>query len=245
LADYKDYIFDLFITSNRPDCLSHTGIAREVAAFTNKKVKFPEVNIKESKEYDINDFIKVSIDFPEGCPRYAARIIKNVKVDESPVWLKQKLTKIGLRPINNIVDITNFVLNELGQPMHAFDYSKIDGQQIIIKEGKAGENFTTLDNKSRKLPENTVMICDAKKAIAIGGIMGGLNSEVTKESTDILLESAYFTPKNIVISTRKFGLMTDASTRFEKGTDYNNVIYALNRATQLIQEIAEIGRAHV
>jgi phenylalanyl-tRNA synthetase beta chain len=238
LADYKDYIFDLFITSNRPDCLSHIGIAREVAAFTGKDVKLPEVKINESAKKNINDLIKIKIEYPEGCPRYAARLIQNVKVAPSPDWLKQKLETIGLRSINNVVDITNFVLNEMGQPLHAFDYDKLSGHQIIVKNSVPGEKFTTLDDKTRTLPENCVMICDGKEPVAIGGIMGGLNSEVSDTTTSILLESAYFTPKNIVTSTRKLSLMTDASQRFEKGTDYDNVLFALDRAAQLINQLA-------
>ena len=238
LAGHKDYIFDLFITSNRPDCLSHVGIAREVAAFTNKKVNLPEIRIKESSKYLTSQLIKVKIEYPAGCPRYAARVIQDVKIGPSPDWLTRKLETIGLRSINNVVDITNFVLNELGQPLHAFDYDKIEGHKIIVKNSLPGEKFTTLDEKIRELPENTVMICDARREVAIGGIMGGMNSEVSSVTANILLESAYFTPKNIVTSTRKLNLMTDASSRFEKGTDYDNVVFALDRAAQLIQEVA-------
>jgi len=238
LADHKDYIFDLFITSNRPDCLSHVGVAREVAAFTNKKVNLPHVKINESGKQQTKDLVKIKIEYPEGCPRYTARVIKNVKIGPSPDWIKLKLESIGLRSINNVVDVTNFVLNELGQPLHAFDYDKIEGNQIIVKNSQPGSKFTTLDEKERKLPENTVMICDAKREVAIGGIMGGMNSEVSDVTTNILLESAYFAPVNIVTSTRKLGLMTDASTRFEKGTDHDKVIYALDRAAQLIQDLA-------
>ncbi len=238
LSDFKDYIFDLFITSNRPDCLCHVGIAREVAAFTNKKVNLPEVVINESTQYKTKELVKIKIEYPEGCPRYTARVIKNVKIGPSPDWLKTKLEAIGLRSINNVVDITNFVLNELGQPLHAFDYDKIEGQQIVVKNSQPGVKFTTLDEKARELPENTVMICDAKREVAIGGIMGGMNSEVSEETTNILLESAYFRPENIVISTRKLNLMTDASQRFEKGIDHDNVIFALNRAAHLIGQLA-------
>ncbi|KAA3617473.1 MAG: phenylalanine--tRNA ligase subunit beta [Calditrichaeota bacterium] len=238
LADYKDYIFDLFITSNRPDCLSHVGIAREVAAFTGKKVNLPKIDIDESDSFQAKDLIKVNIDYTEGCPRYATRVIKNVKIGPSPEWLKTKLEAIGSRSINNVVDVTNFVLNELGQPLHAFDYDLIEGHQINVKNSTAGSKFTTLDEKERLLPENTVMICDGKREVAIGGIMGGMNSEVSDVTTNILLESAYFTPKNIVTSTRKLSLMTDASQRFEKGTDYDGVIYALDRAAQLIKDLA-------
>lgn len=238
LSDLNDYIFDLFVTSNRPDCLSHIGIAREVAAFTGKKVKLPVVNLKESGSEKTSDLVKINIEYSEGCPRYAARIIRNVKIGQSPDWLKNKLEAIGSRSINNVVDVTNFVLNELGQPLHAFDYNLVKDHHIIVKKSMSGEKFTTLDGKERVLPENTVMICDAEKSVAIGGIMGGLNSEVYDNTTDILLESAFFNYVNIIQSTRKLGLMTDASTRFDKGTDPENVIYALDRAAQLIQELA-------
>jgi phenylalanyl-tRNA synthetase beta chain len=237
LADLQDSIFDLFVTSNRPDCLSHIGVAREIAAFTGKKVKYPQISFKESAEKTA-DFVKVEIEYAQGCPRYTARLIKNVKTGPSPEWLKQKLEAIGSRSINNIVDITNFVLNELGQPLHAFDYDLVKGQQIIVKKSMPKQKFTTLDNKERVIPEETVMICDAEKAVAIGGVMGGLNSEVHDSTTNILLESAYFNPVNIIQTTRKLGLITDASTRFDKGTDHDNVIYALDRASQLIQELA-------
>lgn len=238
LKPYNDYIFDLFITSNRPDCFSHIGIAREVAAFTGKELKLPQVIVKETKSLKVENKIEVIIEYPEGCKRYAARYITNVKIAPSPKWLVGKLSSIGSRSINNIVDVTNFVLHELGQPLHAFDYDKIAGHKIIIRKSKEGDKFTTLDEKERHLPLDSVMICDAEREVAIGGIMGGLNSEVSESTTNILLESAYFNPENIVQSTRKLGLVTDASIRFEKGVDHENVIFALNRAAQLIQEIA-------
>lgn len=239
LKSSQDYVLDLFITPNRADCFSHIGIAREIAAFTGKDVVIPDLNVKEDGMAQTKNLIDVQIDYPEGCPRYAARVIKNVKIKESPAWLKQKLEAIGQRPINNVVDITNFVLNEFGQPLHAFDYDKISGKKIIVRKSRPAEKFITLDSRERELPDNTIMICDAEKAVAIGGIMGGLNSEVTESTTDILLESAYFNPENIVSSCRKIGLITDASQRFEKGTDFDNVIYSLDRAAQLIAELSD------
>jgi len=237
LEAYNDTVFDLFITSNRPDCLSHIGIAREIAAFTAKKVNYPEINIKESSSR-VEDLVKIDIEYPQGCPRYAARVIQNVKIGPSPQWLSQKLEAIGLRSINNVVDVTNFVLNELGQPLHAFDYDLVEDHHIIVKKSQPKQKFTTLDSKERILPDDTVMICDGKKAVAIGGVMGGLNSEVNDKTTNILLESAYFNYVNIIQTTRKLGLITDASNRFDKGTDPENVIYALDRAAQLICELA-------
>ena len=238
LENYHDYILDLFVTSNRPDCLSHIGIAREIAAFTGKKVKWPDTTVVESVTTRTEDNIDVFIGYNQGCPRYAARVIKNVKIGPSPDWLVQKLEAIGLRAINNVVDVTNFVLNELGQPLHAFDYDLIEDKKIIVRSSKKGEKFKTLDDKERVLPENTVMICDGKKPVAIGGIMGGQNSEVSDSTKNILLESAYFNPENIALSTRKLEMMTDASQRFEKGTDYDNVLVALNRAAGLIRQLA-------
>lgn len=238
LQDFNDYILDLFITSNRPDCLSHIGIAREIAAFTGKKVKWPSNELIENTSIKTADLIKIKIEDSDGCPRYAARIIKNVKIGPSPEWIVKKLEAIGLRSINNVVDVTNFVLNEVGQPLHAFDYNKITNNTIIVKKSVKGEKFFTLDDKERLLPENTVMICDDCRPVAIGGIMGGQNSEVSETTTDILLESAYFDPSRIIESVRGLSMMTDASQRFEKGTDFNIVIYALDRAAKLIQELA-------
>ncbi len=238
LEKKQDYILDLFITPNRADCFSHIGIAREIAAFTGKNVKLPPLSFVEKKSPATQDLIDVEIEYPKGCPRYAARVIQDVTIGESPEWLKTKLESIGQRSINNVVDITNFILNELGQPLHAFDYDQVEGHKIIVKKSSPGQKFTTLDSKERILPENTVMICDTEKPVAIGGIMGGLNSEVTSQTKTILLESAYFNPVNIVTSCRKLGLISDASQRFEKGTDYDQVIYALDRAAQLIAEVA-------
>ncbi len=235
----RDTIFDLFITPNRPDCMSHLGIAREIAAFTNKKIKLPAVEIEEKNDRHIKDFVKIQIEYSAGCPRYCARVIENVTIKESPVWLKTYLTAVGLRPINNVVDVTNFVLHELGQPLHAFDLDKLADNTIIVKKSRPNEKFVTLDDKERNLPENTVMICDAKGSVAIGGVMGGQNSEVSDETKNILLESAYFNPGHIAKTSRGLNLTTDASQRFERGADYNNVIFALNRAARLISDLSD------
>lgn len=233
----SDHIFDIAVTPNRPDCLSHIGVAREVAALTNKKLKKPTVAIKEVKESTASQ-IKIRIDAPQGCPRYSARVIKNIVVKESPRWLVDRLEAVGLRPINNIVDVTNYVLMETGHPLHAFDLDFINGSEIIIRESREGEKFVTLDDQERILKQGTVLICDAKGPVAIGGIMGGLNSEVNYNTKHVLLESAYFNPEKIQISSRYLGLTTEASQRFERGADPNGNIFALNRATQLIQEVA-------
>ncbi len=233
-----DYIYDFFITPNRPDCLSLVGIAREVSAITDKPVRIPNIEVKEDSDSQINEYIKVHIHDTEGCPRYAARVIRNVTIAPSPEWMQQRLEAVGIRPINNIVDITNYVLMEMGQPLHAFDLQKIRGKEIHVRASKAGEKFTTLDDKERSLPDKTVMICDAERPVAIGGIMGGQNSEVSQTTTDILLESAYFTPTRIAFAGKKLGLSSEASQRFERGVDPNNVLNALNRAAALMSELA-------
>jgi len=238
LKEKSDVVFDLFITANRADCFSHIGIAREIAAFTAREVRMPHFELKESNDTDIHNMVKVSIEYSQGCPRYAARLIRNVTIQPSPDWLVQRLEAVGLRSINNVVDVTNFVLYELGQPLHAFDYETLSGGEIRVRASQKDEKFITLDDKERLLPENTVMICDAEKAVAIGGIMGGQNSEVTDHTTSVLLESAYFDPTHVITSSRKLGLMTDASQRFEKGTDYNMVPFALDRAAALIAELS-------
>ncbi len=238
LNSNADYVYDFFITPNRPDCLSMIGIAREVAAFTGNSIKYPENSLNEDSAQNISDFISIHIHDTEGCPRYAARVIKNVTLSESPDWMQQRLSAVGIRPINNIVDITNYVLMETGHPLHAFDLAGIKGSEINVRSSKPKEQFTTLDNKERQLPENTVMICDSERAVAIGGIMGGLNSEVSDATKDILLESAYFAPVRIARSGKKLGLSSEASQRFERGADPNAVPDALNRAAYLMEQFA-------
>ncbi|MEJ2537466.1 MAG: phenylalanine--tRNA ligase subunit beta, partial [Calditrichia bacterium] len=220
----SDYIFDLAVTPNRPDCLSHIGIAREVAALTQQKLRRPKVQLNEAKESAFSQ-IKIQIETPKGCPRYSARVLKNVTVGDSPQWLVERLEGVGLRSINNIVDVTNYVLMETGHPLHAFDLGLIEGKKIIVRESGDGEKFTTLDDQERSLKKGTVLICDAQK-------------QVNLETTNILLESAYFQPESIQISARYLGLSTEASQRFERGADPNGNIYALDRAAQLIREVA-------
>ncbi len=239
LSSQQDYLFDFFITPNRPDCLSVTGIAREVAALTGGTLKMPQPNVPEETAKKIGDTVSVTVEDEEGCPRYAARLIRDVQIKPSPAWMQERLDAVGIRPINNIVDITNYVLMELGQPLHAFDLSQISGSEIIVRSSAPKERFITLDDKERELPENTVLICDSEKAVAIGGIMGGQNSEVSENTKDILLESAYFKPERIARSSKKLGLSTEASQRFERGADPNGVIRAVNRAAQLMVELAD------
>jgi len=232
--ELDDVIFELEITPNRPDCLSHIGIAREVAAYYDRKVKYP---ISDTRTLNGPSGIVVDIDDDKRCTRYSTRVLKNVKIEESPKWLKRRLKAIGLRPINNIVDITNFIMFEYNQPMHAFDYSKIEGSKIVIREAEKGEKIITLDGEERELNNSELIIADEAKAIAIAGIMGGKNSEVDENTTDILLEVAYFTPENIRKTVKELGLSSDASYRFERGIDRDNTLVILERASSLIQTI--------
>jgi len=240
LAEYfglDDFVYDISITPNRPDCLSHIGIARELAVAFGLKLKKPEIKVVESDK-KVTDYASVEIIDPLNCPRYTARVVLNVKVEPSPKWLQNYLQSVGLRPINNIVDITNFVLYEIGHPLHAFDYDKLAGHKIIVKCAEDGEVFITLDGKARTLRKDTLMICDAQKPVAIAGVMGGANSQITEETRNVLIESAYFNPISIRRTSKYLGLSTDASYRFERGADPEAVIWALNRAAQLMAEIA-------
>jgi phenylalanyl-tRNA synthetase beta chain len=233
---FDDVVFEIGITPNRPDCLSHIGIAREVAAFSGKKLTLPKFRIKESKRH-ISKFTSVKILDKVNCPRYTARVLFGAEIGPSPKWIQELLTAIGLRPVNNIVDITNFVLMEYGHPLHAFDYDKLDEHGIIVRSAKEGEKFVTLDHKERTLHSDTLMICDATKPVAIAGVMGGLTSEITDATTNILLESAYFKPQSIRRTSKAFGLSTDASQRFERGADPNATRWAADRAIALMQEL--------
>ncbi len=233
----NDIIFEVGITPNRPDCLSHIGIAREVAALLKKRLMLPSIKFKEDKAL-VSKNAKVIIKDTINCPRYSARVIKDLKIATSPKWLQNRLLSIGIRPINNVVDVTNYVLMETGHPLHAFDYDKLSHRTIIVRTASDGEYFTTLDGKGRELKENSLLICDAEKPIAIAGVMGGLNSEITESTQNILIESAYFNPSNIRRSSKYLGISTYASQRFERGADPNITIYALNRCTQMISEIA-------
>lgn len=233
----NDIVFEIGITPNRGDLNSHFGVAREIAAAYDKKFVRPEINVKESDQLT-TDLINISIEDKNLCKRFTGRVITNVKIEDSPAWLQQRLKAVGLRPINNIVDITNFVMYETGQPLHAFDFDKIHGKQIIVKTAKDGETFTTLDSKERKLNSEMLMICDGSGNIGIAGVMGGENSEVTASTKNVFLESAYFDPVSIRKTSKKLSLQTDASYRFERGVDVDNVMYASLRAAALFQEIA-------
>lgn len=233
----NDIVFEIGITPNRPDCLSHIGIAREVAAALKTNYYFPEVTVNELGN-PVENSVKIIIKNYDKCPRYSARVIKKVKVQPSPKWLQDYLTAIGIRPINNIVDVTNYVLMETGHPLHAFDYDKIADKTIIVREASDGEYFVTLDGKGRSLTSGMLLICGANNPIAIAGVMGGVNSEITDKTQNILLESAYFDPRSIRRTSKQLGLSSDASQRFERGADPNATVYSINRATQLIADLA-------
>jgi phenylalanyl-tRNA synthetase beta chain len=238
LIDYMgDVIFDLEITPNRPDCLSVIGIAREVAALTGKEVHLPEVGY-EAVPLPIDQQISVDIVDPDLCPRYCASLITGVKVAASPRWMQQRLLACGMRPINNIVDITNYVMLEYGEPLHAFDYHKIRGKKIIVRRAGDGEIIVTLDGVKRVLSQDTLVIADREQAVAIAGVMGGADSEVTEETMAILLEAANFNPASIYYTGNTLNLPSEARLRFERGISPELTIPALKRATQLIIQLA-------
>ena len=230
-----DVVFEYEITSNRVDCYSVVGIAREAAA-TFRKPFCPPVVTASGNSEDAHDYIKVTVQDPELCPRYTARVVKNIKIAPSPVWMQRRLASCGIRPINNIVDITNYVMEEYGQPMHAYDYDTIAGHEIVVRRAEKDEKFVTLDGQERTMDENVLMICDGEKAIGIAGIMGGENSMITDNVKTMLFEAACFDGTNIRLSSKRVGLRTDASGKFEKGLDPNNAQAAIDRACQLIEE---------
>ena len=231
-----DTVVEYEITSNRVDCFSILGIAREAAATFGKEFVPPVVTETGNNE-DVNDYIKVSVKDDKLCSRYTARIVKNIKIAPSPEWMQRRLRAQGIRPINNIVDITNYVMEEYGQPMHAYDLDTIEDKEIVVRRAAKGEQFVTLDGQERTLDDSVLMICDGKKAIGIAGIMGGENSMITDNVKTMLFEAACFDGTNIRLSGRKIGLRTDASAKFEKGLDPNTAIDAMNRACQLIEEL--------
>jgi len=232
-----DSVLDVEVPSNRPDCLSHIGIAREVAVIEKSKVQSPKSKVPKT-EGKANDFTSVEINDPDLCPRYAARIVRGVKIASSPDWLAKRLGEIGQRPINNVADITNYVLHELGQPLHAFDLAKLAEHRIVVRRARSGEKLQTLDGVDRKLDSEMLVIADAMKPVALAGIMGGLDSEISATTTDVLIESAYFNPDSVRRTARKLGMDTEASRRFERGADCENVLQAQARCVELICEIA-------
>ena len=231
-----DVVFEYEITSNRVDCFSVVGIAREVAATFHKEFKPPVVTPTGNDE-DVNDYIKVKVENTDLCPRYCARVVKNIKIGPSPKWMQRRLSSVGIRPINNLVDITNYVMEEFGQPMHAYDLDTIANQEIVVRRAGKDEKFVTLDGQERIMDENVLMICDGEKAVGIAGIMGGENSMITDDVKTVLFEAACFDGTSIRLSSKRIGLRTDASGKFEKGLDPNNAQAAIDRACQLMEEL--------
>ncbi len=231
-----DVVFEYEITSNRVDCFGVLGLAREAAATFGKEFKPPVVTVTGNDE-EVNDYVKVTVEDKELCPRYCARVVKNIKIAPSPKWMQRRLASQGIRPINNIVDITNYVMEEYGQPMHAYDLDLIAGKEIVVRRAEKGETFVTLDGQERTMDDSVLMICDGEKAVGVAGIMGGENSMITDNVQTMLFEAACFDGTNIRLSSKKIGLRTDASGKFEKGLDPNNAMDAINRACQLIEEL--------
>ena len=236
-AGLDDVIFELEITPNRPDCLSHIGIAREVAAYYGRKVKYPSYTLNEVID-SVNNYAKVRIEDKERCKRYMGRVIRNVTVAESPEWLKKRIRAMGLKPINNIVDITNFVMFEYNQPMHAFDLDKLENSTVVVRAAENGEKITTLDGVERELVNGELVIADEVKPIAIAGIIGGQATQIEAETKNVFLEVAYFTPDNIRKSAKKLGIVTDSGYRNERGLDIENLPEVIDRAAALIAEVA-------
>lgn len=232
----NDVVFEYEVTSNRVDCYSVIGIAREAAATFRKEFHPPVVKETGNAE-DVNDYVQVKVENTDLCPRYCARVVKNIKIGPSPEWMQRRLASVGIRPINNLVDITNYVMEEYGQPMHAYDLDTIAGHQIIVKTAGDGDKFTTLDGQERTMDKDVLMICDGEKEIGIAGIMGGENSMITDDVQTMLFEAACFDGVNIRKSSKRVGLRTDASGKFEKGLDPNNAKAAIDRACQLVEEM--------
>jgi len=235
--DLEDSVLDVAITPNRIDCASVIGIAREIGALTNTPITMPEIHLEQGHT-PIENLASVAVLDAHGCPRYTAGLVDQVKIGPSPFWMRYRLHVSGIRAINNVVDVTNYVLLELGQPLHAFDYQRLAGRKIVVQKARIGQTFTTLDGQSRDLDDQTLMICDGERAVALAGIMGGLNSEITQSSDTVLIESAYFDPITIRRSSKRLGLSTEASYRFERGIDIGGVDRALKRSLMLIAELA-------
>jgi len=233
----RDHILEVSLTPNRGDCLSMIGVAREVAALTGGKLHLPVPHLPEGADR-VEDVVRVSVLDPDLCPRYSARLISGVRIGPSPFWLRARLERAGVRAINNVVDVTNYVMLEYGQPLHAFDFDLLGGGEIVVKRAAEGERFVTLDEVERVLRNDTLMICDAVRPVAIGGIMGGLNSEIHADTSRVLLESAYFSPQGIRRTATALGLQTESSYRFERGIDPEGVIAASLRASALIAQLA-------
>jgi phenylalanyl-tRNA synthetase beta chain len=234
---HSDIIFEIGLTPNLGHCANLIGIARELSAATEEPIRYPEITLKEDHQV-ITELADVKVKDFAKCPRYACRVVKDVTLGPSPYWIQSRLIACGLRPINNVVDITNYVLLEMGQPLHAFDYDRLEGHQIVVRGAAEGERFITLDEKERLLTSQDLLICDQAKGVALAGVMGGRNSEVSNTTQNVLIESAYFQPSTIRKTSKRLGLQTDSSRRFERGCDPNQVLRSLDRAAMLMQRIA-------
>jgi phenylalanyl-tRNA synthetase beta chain len=231
-----DVSYEIGITPNRPDCLSHIGVAREIAALYKRQLKNPKITIKESVK-PVKTSLTIDIRDADHCPRYVGRLIDGITIGESPDWMQRRLRILGMRPINAIVDVTNYVMMEYGQPLHAFDFRLIREKRIVVRRATEGETFITLDDKERSFTDKNLLICDANRPVAIAGVMGGLNSEINESTTSVLIESAYFAPFSVRNTSKQLGLVTESSYRFERGVDPGRTAEAADRAVQLIQEI--------
>ncbi|MHC4830369.1 MAG: phenylalanine--tRNA ligase subunit beta, partial [Planctomycetota bacterium] len=233
-----DACLELEVTFNRADLLGHIGVAKEVAAGLAKSITEPVILLEESSTEQAVKLASVFVEAKDLCPRYTARVIRGVKIGPSPAWLQQRLEAIDVRPVNNVVDVTNFVLHECGQPLHAFDFATLKGAEIVVRRGREGETITAIDGTSYSLTRDTLVIADQERPVAIAGIMGGQDTEISEGTTDILLESAYFDPVCTRRAVRRLGLRSDSSHRFERGVDPERVEWASRRAAQLISEVA-------
>ena len=242
--ELDDYLFDISITANRPDCQSVIGIAKEVAAFLKKPFKAPDYSYTE--DGTVNENISITVVDKETCPRYLGHYIYDVKYMESPLWMKRRLIAVGHNAINAMVDITNYVLVEIGQPMHAFDLNTLEGSSIVVRRAEDGEKLVTLDEKERVLTHNNLLICDKNKAVGLAGVMGGLNSEITENTKEVVFESAKFLKDSVRKTSRSLGLRSDAAARFEKGIDEYTVECGMARALNLVQTLglAKISSSH-
>src|SRR5467141_3449980 len=233
----SDFVYELDVATNRPDCLSHIGVGREAGAIYGSRLLPPKFELREA-ETRAGDVFSVSIADPDWCGRYCARYIEGVRIGPSPHWLKTRLESLGVRSINNVADITNYVMLELGQPLHAFDADTLEGQQVIVRRADFEERITTLDAVERQLNPSMLVIADAKRAIAVAGVMGGAETEISSATKNVLLESANFDPLSIRKTSRALGLSTEASYRFERGADVEMARFACDRAAALIQDLA-------
>ena len=231
-----DTVFEIEITPNRPDCLSVIGVAREIAAIQKVDLTYPDFSLAD-RDDTISERTSIQIEAPDHCPRYVARLLEDIQIKPSPFWMQDRLLSIGQRPINNMVDVTNFILMETGQPLHAFDFDFLAENRIVVRTACKGERFVTLDEKERVLDEEMLMICDGRKPVAVGGVMGGFNSEIKDSTTRVLLESAYFNPVSVRRTSKRLGLSTEASHRFERGVDPAGQVAAANRAAKLMVEL--------